>query len=253
MFMNRIHPRRRRNESDLTSRLKWAAWEWLHAEAGCRAIATEVRLEGPGGHIADVVAVGPENRVYVIEVKSSRSDAARDRNTARDRVRLEERRTPLAEAADLTAGVLEAASRAARSRDPHGWRDDPAYRLAMAEHQRAVARHEGNTRRAEILSTKFHDPAYLRVAHCHYIMAPRGVVRRTEVPPFWGLLDRTPSVRVEAPVKQVRQATAHVLRAIARANTRDLMAIAGAAGPGGGLLPFDESPDAIDCLRDVLD
>ena len=56
-------------------------------------------------------------------------------------------------------------------------------------------------------------------------MAPRGVVRRAELPPFWGLLDERPSIRVEAPRKQVPRATAHVLRAIARANTRDLMAV----------------------------
>jgi len=222
-------PRRRKNESDLTHGLKWAAWDWLYHEAGCRAIAFEVRLEGPGGRIADLAAVGPGNRVYLVEVKASRSDAARDDNTPRDASRLHDRRIPLADAVHLTAGVLEAAAAAARSRDPGAqkrWKDDPAYCLAMADHRRAEKRQEANARRRGSLSTKFHDPAYLRVAHCHYIMAPRGIVRRTELPPFWGLLDETPGVRVEAPVKQIREATAHVLRAIARANTRDIMTAA---------------------------
>ena len=217
-------PRRRKNESDLTHTLKWAAWDWLYHEAGCRAIAFEVRLEGPAGRIADLAAVGPGNRVYLVEVKSSRSDAARDRNTPRDAERLRDRTVPLADAITLTAGVLEAASAAARSRYPKAWKDDPAYRLAMTDHRRAEKRQNTHTRRLRSISTKFHDPAYLRLAHCHYIMAPAGVVRPAGLPPFWGLLDETPSLRVEAPVKQIREATAHVLRAIARASTRDLMA-----------------------------
>ena len=72
---------KRRNESDVTYALKWAAWRWLRDQAGCNAIAFEVRLEGPRGRIADVVGLGPQNRVYVVEVKASRSDAARDDNT----------------------------------------------------------------------------------------------------------------------------------------------------------------------------
>ena len=219
-------PLRRGNESALTHSLKWAAWDWLYHEAGCRAIAFEVHLEGPGGRIADLAAVGPGNRVYLVEVKASRSDAARDDNTPRDASRLRDRRIPLADAVHLTAGVLEAAAAAARSCDPGAWKDDPAYRLAGAEHRRAVKRQEVNARRTDSLSTKFHDPAYLRLAHCHYVMAPRGIVRPAELPPFWGLLDETPAVRVEAPIKQIREATAHVLRAVARANTRDIMAAA---------------------------
>ena len=38
-------------------------------------------------------------------------------------------------------------------------------------------------------------------------MAPAGLIRREELPPFWGLLDETPRVVVEAPVKQVADAT----------------------------------------------
>ena len=79
---------KRKNESDITYALKWAAWRWLRDEADCKAIAFEVRLEGPSGRIADVVGVGPENLVYVVEVKSSRSDAARDDNTKRKAAKL---------------------------------------------------------------------------------------------------------------------------------------------------------------------
>ncbi len=65
------------------------------------------------------------------------------------------------------------------------------------------------------------------MADCHYIMAPSGLIRPSEVPPFWGLLDERPAVVAPAPVKQVRRVTAHVLRAIAKANTRDLMIACG--------------------------
>ncbi|MBI4306286.1 MAG: hypothetical protein HY678_08195 [Chloroflexi bacterium] len=215
---------KRGNESLVTHRLKWAALEWLYREAGCRAIGFEVRLEGPAGRIADVVAVGPANRVYLIEVKSSRADLVRDDHTRRDLDRLERQVPVVDEAVSLTAGVLEAA--AARAQQPDGrpdWQTDEAYRQALGDHSRVVRRGERLRERIATYSTKFHDPAYLRVAHCHYIMAPSGMLIPSELPPMWGLLDETPRLRFEAPVKQVREATAHVLRAIAKANTRDIM------------------------------
>ncbi len=214
---------KRANESALTYRLKWAAWEWLHDQAGCRAIGFEVRLEGPGGRIADVVGLGPGNRVYIVEVKSSKADASRDDHTARDAARLAGRTPSLDGAVELSAGVLEAAALLARDRLREGWRADPAYRQAEQSHRKAVDKRETHSRRIATFSTKFHDPAYLRAADCHYIMAPAGLVRPSELPPFWGLLDESPAIVVEAPAKQVRKATAHVLRAIARAGTRDLM------------------------------
>ena len=64
-------PFKRDNETEETYRLKWAAWEWLYTVAQCRTIGVEVRLEGPGGRIVDLAAVGPGNTVYVVEVKSS--------------------------------------------------------------------------------------------------------------------------------------------------------------------------------------
>ena len=214
---------KRASESELTYRLKWAAWQWLHEQAGCRAIAFEVRLEGPGGRITDVAGLGPGNRVYIVEVKSSRSDAARDDNTARDAQRLARRTPSLDEAVTLTAGILEAAANLAKTRQGDRWRSDPAYMQAEAGRRGALGKRETHSHRLATFSTKFHDPAYLRAADCHYIMAPAGLIRPSEVPPYWGLLDGRPGVVVEAPAKQVCRVTAHVLRAIARANTRDLM------------------------------
>ncbi len=194
---------KRGNESVLTYRLKWAAWEWLYRKVECRAIGFEVRLEGPFGRIADVVGVGPGNIVYLIEVKSSRSDKARDDNSSADLEKLKKSGPTVEESVKLTAGILEAA--AARVRDDGGepWHRDPAYRQALAEHGRASGRERRLRERIATFSTKFHDPSYLRVAHCHYVMAPAGLIRPSEVPPMWGLLDDTPTVRVEAPKKQV--------------------------------------------------
>ena len=79
---------RNRNETELTYSMKWAAWKWLWEVAECRLIGFEVRLEGPFGRIADVVGLGPENRVFLIEVKSSRSDLRRDDNNERTREKL---------------------------------------------------------------------------------------------------------------------------------------------------------------------
>ncbi len=227
---------KRNNESELTYRLKWAAWRWLRESAACRAMAFEVKLEGPSGRITDVAALGPGNRVYIVEVKSSRSDAARDDNTPRDASRLAGRATAVDDAVTLTAGVLEAAASLARAQSGDGWREDAAYRQAEAGHKQALGKRESHGRRVATFSTKFHDPAYLRAAECHYIMAPAGLIRPSEVPPYWGLLDDRPDVVVEAPVKQVRRVTAHVLRAIAGANTRDLALardrVEGAETPG---------------------
>jgi len=217
----------RRNESDLTRSLKSAALTWLYREAKCREIAFEVRLEGPFGRIADVVGVGPENRVYLVEVKASRSDTARDNHSERDRRRLEEAQLVAQEAVRFTAGVLEAASGYAGRDENVAEETNAAYLQALNDHRRTIQRHRRLRERAATFSTKFHDPAYLRVAHCHYIMAPAGLLQASEIPPMWGLLDENLTVRVEAPVKQVRDATRHVLREIARANTRDLMAVHG--------------------------
>ncbi len=217
---------KRGNETTLTYRLKWSAWEWLHTQAKCHSIAFEVRREGPFGRIADVVGIGPENRVYLVEVKSSRSDKARDDNTPDDYRRLAAREPVAEESVKLTAGILEAAAGYAHAPDDGNtddWRENAGYRQALKDHAVTVRRKERLRERIATFSTKFHDAAYLRCAHFHYVMAPAGLIRTTEVPPMWGLLDEHLNARVEAPYKQVPEATRHVLRAISRANSRDLM------------------------------
>ncbi len=206
------------NETEQTYFLKWVAWKWLWEVAGCRTIGFEVRLEGPFGRIADVVGLGPENRVYLIEVKSSRADLRRDDNTERVRSKLSRKVQSLREAEVLTKSVL-ARSRAIRDNEVK------TRAVATAESDvRMIARKtESTEKRIKTLSTKFHDPAYLRCADYHYIMAPHRLIRTTELPDQWGLLNERMATVIKAPLKQVKRVTQHVLRAIARANTRDLM------------------------------
>jgi hypothetical protein len=210
------------NETELTYSLKWAAWKWLWEVAECRVIAFEVRLEGPFGRIADVVGLGPENRVFLIEVKSSRADLRRDDNNERAREKLWQKSKSLDKAAEHSQKVLSNAN--AATTGPEGSpKNSRAVAIAESEAQSILDKAESTRKRIDTLSTKFHDPAYLRCADYHYLMAPHRMIRTTELPDQWGLLNEHAETVVEAPLKQVKRVTQHVLRAIARANTRDLM------------------------------
>lgn len=194
------------SESELTYRLKWEAWEWLYREARCRCIGQEVRLQGPWGSVVDVVGVGPGNAIYVVEVKVSRSDFARDNHTDADIARLRGRVDSLARRVELA--------------------DAPGYRSLNGDRNRLAQEAERLRERLAAVSTKFRDPRFLNVADCHYIMAPRGVVLAEMLPPQWGLLEPGPHEVVPAPVKNIRKNSgimANVLRALARANATAMM------------------------------
>ena len=209
------------SESAQTYRLKWAAWQWLYQAAGCRCLAFEVRLQGPWGAVIDVVGVGPGNLIYAVEVKSSRSDFARDNHTDADVARLRRQFDSLARRMELASA--------------------PAYRDAGAEAsdlERLRREWERLRARLATISTKFHDPRFLAIADYHYIMAPAGVVRAERLPPAWGLLApgsdaaatptpaTSPQVVIPAPAKTIRKdggIMTNVLRAIARANAGAMM------------------------------
>lgn len=218
-----------RTETDLTYELKWAAWRWLYSVADCRAIGMEVRLEGPFGRIVDLVGVGKDNLVYVVEVKSSRADLRRDDKTEEDHQKALDQLAALQEAANLSATVLDQTRGHAvdAAADGSDWRDDPAYKSAVKDRQAISDRLAARERTLVRFSKKFHDPAFLACADFHYVMAPKGLITRAELPPFWGLLDGDSQEVVSAVQKQIRRNTTHVLRAIARANTRDLMKACG--------------------------
>ncbi len=236
-------------ETDLTYNLKWAAWRWLYATAGCRAIGMEVRLEGPFGRVVDLVGVGKDNTVYIVEVKSSRADLKRDDKSESDRQRTLAELSALQDAANLTATVLNDTRQfAVENVDSNSdWREHPAYVAAREEKEGIDERIAAKERSLMRFSTKFHDPSFLACADFHYIMAPSGLISRAELPPFWGLLNENSEMVVSAVRKQIRRNTIHVLRAIAKANTRDVMKACRVQIANPGLRsPSDTRNEALD-------
>ena len=219
-------PFKRGNETGLTYDLKMAAWEWLYRQAGCRVIGLEVKLEGPGGRIVDLAAVGPQNIFYIVEVKSSRSDFSRDDHTAGDFSELQGREGVVAGRTELAKETLRQAAEYAKQTSPEAWREVPAFKQALFDYRRVAGKEEAYHSRVASFSTKFHDPGFLGIADFHYLIAPRGVVTRSGLPPQWGLLDETPAVSLPAPRKETRKnmgVVSNFLRAIARSNTTSMM------------------------------
>ena len=248
-------PFKRNNESQETYRLKWAAWEWLYNVAQCRNIGIEVRLEGPGGRVVDLAAMGPGNTVYVVEVKASRSDFARDNHTKEDLAALRAQKRVYTTRTGLARDTLVQAASFARSQRPEAWREVSAYRQALAGYRRMVWKEQSYHDRLASYSIKFHDDRFMGIADHHYIIAPVNVVNRRLLPPGWGLLDDTPREVVAAPKKPVRKNTgivSNVLRAICRSNTTPMMRAQGvlftndgAEFPGRWLADgADHRPDA---------
>ena len=202
-----------RSDSQLTYELKWSAWQWLYEVAECRVIGFEVWLEGPAGRIADVVGVDRKNRVYLVEVKASRSDLLKDHRTERDKERLREKTESLASAAAFAAELAGISENLG----------NVAFEQAKTDAERLDNQTRAAKKRLSAFSTKFHSPEYLRAADFHYLAAPHGLIWPNDLPPFWGLINERGETLAEAPPKQVRRVTSHVLRAIGKANTRDLM------------------------------
>ncbi len=234
-------PFKRGNETALTYDLKMAAWEWLYREAACRVIGLEVKLEGPGGRIVDLAAVGPHNTFYIIEVKSSRSDFSRDDHTADDFTELQGREGTVAGRTGLAKETLRQAMDFAKETNPEAWREVPAFKQALADYRRVSGKEEAYRNRIAAFSIKFHDPTFMRIADFHYLIAPKGVVTRSSLPPQWGLLDETSAVAFPAVDKEIRKNTGIVsnfLRAIARGNTTSMMRSQGISftrGEGRGI------------------
>ena len=209
------------SESDLAYRLKWEAWEWLYSVARCRCIGFEVRLQGPWGSVVDVVGVGPGNAIYVVEVKASRADFARDNHTPADIDRLRRRQAALRRRIELARA--------------------PGYRSWNGDSNRLEQEAERLQERLATVSTKFHNPRFLSIADYHYIMAPRGVVLTEMIPPGWGLFEPGPIEIVAAPAKAIRKnagIVSNVLRAIARANATSMMRARGVTfGTAGATFP----------------
>ena len=236
---------KRGNESLVTYGLKWASWEWLYKSIGCRSIGLEVKLEGPYGRVIDVVAVGPDNTIYAVEVKASRADLFRDDHTHKDRAKLAAKKPSVEDRTELAEEILKRAADYAKQRDPANWESVDIYRQATEDYERVTHQEESYRQRLERYSIKFGDPRFLALADYHYIMTPKGLIKRNEVPPRWGLLDDAPSEVVPAPRKEVRKnpgIISNVLRSIARANTSSMMRHAGVTFHEGRPFPHGIPP-----------
>ena len=207
---------KRGNETQQTYQLKWAAWEWLYTVAQCRCVGLEVRLEGPGGRVVDLAGVGPDNTVYIVEVKASRSDFGRDDHSPRELAALQAKGDVLARKRLLAEQILAQATSYAQGAHPQSWEEAPAYRTALADCQRLAREHSNYENRLATFSIKLHDPNFLNIANYHYLMAPRGLIPRHRVPPQWGLLDGSPEVVVYPliAVKGVRISWARFTRGV---------------------------------------
>ncbi len=237
---------KRGNESGLTYQLKWAAWEWLYTVARCRCIGFEVKLEGPGGRVVDLAAVGPGNTIYVVEVKASRGDFARDNHTPRDLEALKELNEPLLRRGRLARRTLAQAAKFAQAERKEAWELEPSYQLALADYERLRREEQTYRDRVATFSVKFHDPRFLAIADYHYIMAPRGLVTRKTMPSSWGLLDESPAEVIQAPRKDVRKSSgimANILRAIARSGSTSMMRAQGVLFTEDGAV-FPRDPEA---------
>ena len=147
-------PFKRGNETSLTYDLKMAAWEWLYHQAGCRVIGLEVKLEGPGGRIVDLAAVGPHNTFYIIEVKSSRSDVSRDDQTAGDYSDLQGQEDAVMGRTELAKETLRQAVDFAKKKQPNAWRGVPAFKQALTDYRRVSGKEEAYRNRVTSFSTK---------------------------------------------------------------------------------------------------
>ena len=235
------------NESRLTYSLKWAAWEWLYTFAGCRSIGFEVKLEGPGGRVVDLAAVGPGNTIYIVEVKASRADFSRDNHTFNDLEALKELNEPLLRRGRLARRTLTQATRYAQEARSDDWEEEPSYQLALADYQRLRKEEQTYRDRVSTFSVKFHDPRFLAIADYHYIMAPRKLVSARQVPPQWGLLNELPEVVIPAPRKEVRKNSSvlsNILRSISRSNSTAMMRAQGVLfTEDGAVFPRDVEED----------
>ena len=188
---------------------------------GAAALAWRCGCKGPWGSVVDVVGVGPGNAIYVVEVKASRADFARDNHTEADIDRLRKRQDALDRRIQLARA--------------------PGYLSSNGDASRLEQEAERLRERLATVSTKFHDPRFLAIADYHYLMVPRGVVLTEMIPPGWGLLEPGPTEIVTAPAKAIRKnagIVANALRAIARANTTAMMRAHGVHwGEEGALFP----------------
>ena len=151
-------PFKRGNEGPLTYSLKWAAWEWLYTFARCRCVGMEVKLEGPGGRIVDLVGIGPENTIYIVEVKATLADFSRDNHTYRDLEALRAQAAVLERRANLVQDILTQATSHAKRTQGDTWEQSVPYLRALTDFNRE-SRYGSKSKRRCVSSPHLPRPA----------------------------------------------------------------------------------------------
>jgi hypothetical protein len=188
-------------ETDLHKTLKKEACRWLY-RVGYRAVAAEVRLKPLG--IIDAVGTGvfrPYNnylfvpremqQVCFIECKASRGDFLRD----------------CSHDGQLSLSLME------REQNLFGTKSRPAGR-----------RRRRRPLKQSVGLGKFEACLCQPMANIHYVLAPAGVVKKSDLAPRWGLLSYGEGgiTVVVRPEWQECARTQHVESAIARTLTGDI-------------------------------
>ena len=216
-------------------------------ELGCRAVATEVGCpiaryrvdaagyldrehDGPDRWRSPTVRFDPvDPRTVMVECKQSRGDFLRD---CRERDRL------LAERAELDRLRRGIEERRIKVHEPHLRRSGSAlfpelevwdFESSRLLGYRRVVRRIRRVERRLYGETKFFMIARYRLADRLYLAAPRGLIRRGELPAGWGLLEQRRAgeslrVTVEAPSMSTRPVhRLRLLRNIAVAASRTVL------------------------------
>jgi len=214
--------------------LKVLAARWAF-ERGFRCIGFEVPAPGPKFRI-DVVAYRSyrrsekrESTVAVFECKQSRSDLLRDLG----------QRTALLQRLEDLQGRKTALERLLQVHYPTLRRTDAlfpdwdSYDFSLLEHQgyRQTVRKIELIRRHLCSRTKFDTVSRYKLANLHYVVARSGILRPTELPIGWGLLESADlqTINETLPAKLfpstnspwwleriARSATSHVMRGLDR-------------------------------------
>jgi hypothetical protein len=204
---------------------------------GCQAIATEVRCPSSAYRVdvagyRDTTGVPRERRppptTVIVECKGARGDFLRDCG---------QRDALLAHRRELERLRRHIEERRIRVHEPHLRVSGSSLFAELEEWDFSGIRMRGDRRILRTIArierklygqTKFFTIARYRLADRLYLAAPRGMIKRGEIPPGWGLLEQCADglrVEVEAPVQGCSpERRQRLLRNIAVAASRTVLA-----------------------------
>jgi hypothetical protein len=137
------------SESNNHAILKIKALEYLYLTKHCKYVTTELKI---GDYIFDCIGTDG-TQVFIIEAKQAKADFLSDCNKKED----------------IRAAILE-------------------YRKLLTE-TADVKKYKSLIEKEQAKSYKMYDPALHRLAAERYIISPEDLIKKSEVPDEWGLLE----------------------------------------------------------------